>query len=517
MTGSREPDALGLVHLGDLRSGHVWTRPAMPGLLRALGWTPHGDPIDRLDPPSALVVVVPPHVSVEDLERHRGWLGQARRVLLVQDLRDEDRDDPDVEELLAFERSQLVEQLDAHLQTAVMPWDGGAASTRSLSAAIQRLAAPRPVAVRDRDPSTPPVPLPPRAPGPWLAWQTDSFGGHAALVRALGCVDGQPSALDFGATPPVRVDLATGTTHRCDLPSATDAALAPLGDAVLQHLDGLPQLRPIFVDPGLGLAAAGGRCWFHWLRFTESRPWLLNAVLHQWPCGHGKKLWGHMNNEPVRIAVAPERDAYVSVYDVDAVVGSVITPRWQRAGPAWCLRWPAEDPRRILYTCPDWRYAADGPSATELDNEDCRGDAPALALGPSEDHRYALGLDREVWAIVGEEICRVGGPSPTYTVHDADHAIVRTGSGRLLCGTGQWLWIVADDWVHREDITTGARTPVVAVDRTIDAAVPLVHTANAVLVHACAAPEAPPRPANTDPAEVRRIPWFHEHFELRLV
>ena len=275
---------------------------------------------------------------------------------------------------------------------------------------------------------------------------------------------------------------------------------------------GIERLRPFYVDPDAGVGAAGGRCWFHWLRVTEDEVGILAPVVHDWPCGHGKKLWGYMDNEPVRVEVAPQLDAYLSVYDVDAIVGSVVALGWRRAGPAWAPVWPPADPRRALFTCPDWTFLGDAEKASALDDEDCRGDAPAIALGPDETHRYALGLDREVWRIRGEMIEPLGGPDEGYAIFDADHHRRRSGRGRLLCGGAGWLWIEDEGAVWREPFAGGERLRCVDVDRRIDAALALPGRANAVLIHVVAE-----EGEGDAEEEVRRVPWLHANFELRVV
>ncbi len=522
-------EALGLLHLGDLQTGYPWSSSQLAEVLTVFGWAPGTTAVSRWDPPPRLAVVVPGHLGVEHVARHRTWFRRARHITLIQDISGDDlAGDPELAEALAHERGLLGEALGRDREVVVVDWDRTPPSTHAL---LEHLTAGG-LAPLDSSPiaAVPPGRAPAGPAGRWIDWTGRGDGGLAGIARTVCMAEDRPAILDTAAEPAVLVGLRDGMALTEIEPIEHQAALAPDGEIVLGHsaagltvgpLFGarrrvpVARLGPIMVDPALRLGAAGGRCWFHWLCVDDGEASVALPVVHDWPCGHGKKLWGYMDNDPVRVEVARQRDAYVSVYDVDAIVGGHIMPRWQPAGPAWAPLWPTHDPARALYTCPDWTRAGDTAEAEALHDEDCRADAPAIALGPDPEHRYALGLDREVWRIIGDDAVRIAGPDEGYAVLDASHRIVRRADGRLLCGSEAWLFVEDDGVVWREDIRTGARSPRCDVDREIDTAVPIVGAGHAVLVH------CEPTPGHTEGDDsspvVRRVPFFCDRFSIRVV
>lgn len=520
---------LGIVHLADLSVGYPWSKPRLPAFLDALGW-----PLDasapgqrRLDPPPTLAVLMG-FGGESLLGRHRAWLRQAKRIVIVRDLVGAGDLFSEAELLALVDEEHAAVEAALGCEVYSAKWTGSPGSSAEL-ATLLRSIADEPV--RDRVP-------PPRmrtrypepsmhAPGPWRRWDAERVGGLGGLARLLCTHQGRPALLDLRSSPPALIDLADGARLRTGTTLGAPATISPDGQRVLGRgaagleygpFDGprrpveSPREVPIMVDPMLGLGAVGTRCWFSWVRATDDEASVLSASLHDWPCGHEKKLYGYLDNDPVRIEVADDGDAYLSVYDVDAVVGSVLAPRWRAAGPALVPDWPPRDPSRVLVTCPDWRHAKGLEGTLEGLQADGRGDAPTVALGPDPKHRYTLGLDREVWRILGDQGERVGGPDEGYAVFDAEHRQVRRGQGRLLCGSGPWLWVEADGHVWREQVVTGAREYRVPVDEPIAVGLPIPGSGHAVLVRVIHEPGevAPEEP-------VRRVPWLHEHFELRMV
>jgi hypothetical protein len=524
------PRALGIVHLGDLAVGYPWAKQRLPAFLEALGWSLDDEPsVRRLDPPPTLAVVM--GFGAEGLvTRHRTWLRRAQRILLIYELVGEDDLLADPEQLayLAQEHRSIAAKLGGNVHSTW--WTGTRESTNDVRTLLHSLAdepslerrAPLRMRTRYPEPSM-------HAPGPWRRWEAQGIGGLGGVARLLCTHIDRPAILDVRSSPPVLIDLIDGARLRTGTTLGPPATMSPDGRSVLGHgqhgleygpFDGprrpveSPREVPILVDPVLGLGAVGTRGWFSWVRVTDDEASVLAAAMHDWPCGHEKKLYGYLDNDPVRIEVADDGDAFLSVYDVDAIVGTLTAPRWRRAGPALVPEWPPRDPARALLTCPDWRWAGEKAGTLEGLHHDCRGDAPVVALGPDRAHRYALGLEREVWIVRGDEGRRLGGPNEGYAVFDAEHVEVRRGSGRLLCGSGPWLWVEADGHVWREQIRTGAREYRVPVEGPkINAGLPVPGSGHAVLVRVL------PTPGKTIPPEepVRRVPWLHEHFELRLV
>lgn len=522
---------LGIVHLGDLAVGYPWAKQRLPALLEALGWPlEEGPSARRLDPPPTLAVVT--SFGAEGLvSRHRTWLRRAQRILLVHELIGEDEllADPEQRALIEQEYASVAADLGDDVRSVV--WTGTPESSAEVGQLLLALAdepttEPRRAAPRMRTRYPEPCM---HAPGAWRRWETQGIGGLGGIARHLCTHVDRPALLDLGSSPPALVDLLDGARLRTGTTLSAPATMSPDGRSVLGRgaggleygpFDGprrpveSPREVPILVDPVLGLGAVGTRCWFSWARVTDDEVSVLAAAMHDWPCGHEKKLHGYLDNDPVRIEVADDGDAFVSVYDVDAIVGEVTAPRWRRAGPALVPEWPPRDPARMLFTCPDWRWAQGKAGTLEGLHHDCRGDAPVVALGPNRAHRYTLGLEREVWCIRGDEGRHIGGPDEGYAVFDADHVEVRRGSGRLLCGSGPYLWVEADGHVWRELVTTGAREYRVPLEGPkINAGLPVPGSGHAVLVRVL------PTPGKTIPPEepVRRVPWLHEHFELRLV
>jgi len=525
------PRALGIVHLGDLAVGYPWAKQRLPMLLEALRWPIDEDTpsVRRLDPPPDLVVVM--GFGAEGLvARHRTWLRRAQRILLVYELVGEDDmlADPDQLAIIAHEHAAVARALGSHVLSTT--WTGTRESSADLRTLLLSFAEEpsmeRRGAVRMRtrlpEPSM-------HVPGQWRRWEAQGVGGLGGIARLLCTHIDRPAILDLRSSPPALIDLIDGARLRTGTSLGPPATMSPDGRSVLgrgQHgleygpFDGVrrpvdsPREVPIFIDPVLGLGAVGTRSWFSWVRVTDDEASVLAAGMHDWPCGHEKKLYGYLDNDPVRIEVSDDGDAFVSVYDVDAIVGTQTAPRWRRAGPALVPEWPPRDSTRVLLTCPDWRWAGGKAGTFEGLQHDCRADAPVVALGPDSAHRYTLGLEREAWIVRGETGHRLGGPNEGFAVFDADHVEVRRGTGRLLCGSGPWLWVEADGHVWREQVRTGAREYRIPLEGPkVNAALPVPGSGHAVLVRVL------PTPGKTIPPEepVRRVPWLHEHFELRLV
>lgn len=112
-------------------------------------------------------------------------------------------------------------------------------------------------------------------------------------------------------------------------------------------------------------------------------------------------------------------------------------------------------------------------------DDDARDDWPVVALGPSAEFRYSVGLSRPVFRIQG----RSSTPLPRfegYGVFSKSHQMVRRGEGALLAGWGDSLFVQKGGRVFRESVTTGQPKLLVELDDELDWAFAIPGTRNAV-------------------------------------
>ncbi len=489
---------VGLLVLADLGELYTWSRHRGPGLAELLG-APAGDLLPpTFDPPAALVLVIAAETPDAPL-MHRGWLARAAAIVLVLDasVPQPEADDPVFAELLARELA------DAHAAlpniVATVHWDGR-------DPAVLRDAI---TTARDHAPTTPTLPSPPPrprpavAPGPWLAW-SGVYGSSSSHRIDLECMltqlnqglctpGGRPTLVSISGDI---LDLLSGERRTRPPISPLYFAMAPDGERVLIKASGTrdsgwqilrpgapplefpgPWGRPIQWDPFDRAAWIGHRCRYYWLSPSDAY-WTPSE--HAWPCGHGKKLWGYEDNDPLWIHLAPDASTILSVYGHDALLTPGLPLRWRSRGD-FVLGLRDSDPWRVLIHGHDPAGFPGDPH--ETNDEDARHMFSTVVLGPDAAHRYAVSLEHETWRILGETASKLGGPEPAWLLLDRDHNQVRRGSGRLLAGWHEHAVILEQGHLWREHLMTGTRTDLGPAERPIDAAVALAGSPNVVLLH----------------------------------
>ena len=426
----------GIVDLRDLNSRYAWNALAIPRFVERAGLAPAGEVIQRFAPPRVVVAIVPVD-QPELLERSRGWLAGADRVVLALDGAVADFDDAVWGALLeTLPNAELVPWMNAKEHVA-----------RALELAAN-LPAPGPPAPA---PELPQLDLPPSS---WMAYTCGSHYAPVGIIasqlvaragRALLLLGGtlrNTDGVDLAALPP---ELMVGEVFGPDRTR----------EARRLH----PGFQALGFDPVHPVGWRGDRMMFYWFHGPAAESCFLSANDHDWPCGPAKKLLGHMDNDPVQIALAPDISACLWRFEHDVTLTSAVPIRWQRAGAVDVATFPP-DPQRAVWFEHDERF-------TDLLDDDVRAAAPAMVLGPDAATRYALDLSQRVFRIMGKDAQHVGGPDAGFVVCSSDHRIVRRASGRLVGGWFRWATVLDAGLYWREDLATGARTPIAADDRAV--------------------------------------------------
>jgi hypothetical protein len=421
----------GIVDLRDLNGRYAWNPLKIPRFIERAGLTPAGAVEQRFAAPQVVIAIVPVDLP-ELLARSRGWLASAVRVIVACDGAVAHFDEAAWDDVLAtFPNAELI------------PWMSPSEQVeRAVALAAGLPEPPPPVAV-----ATEKRELPPSA---WTPFRCESRWRAADVIASqLALRDGRAVLLlgdgrhvDLGALPP---ELVIGDVF---------APLRPRDHRQLQ-----PGGQALGFDPVHPVGWRGDRMTVYWSYVADDGPCFLSANDHDWPCGPAKKIMGHMDNDPVQIALAPALDACLWRFEHDVTLTSSIPVRWQRAGAVDVATWPT-DPLRAVWFVKDERFE-------DLTDDDCREVAPAMVLGPDAHQRYALDLSRLVYRIMGKEAVPIGGPDAGYIVCSADHQVVRRGTGRLVGGWFRWATIEADGAYWREDLATGERTPIAIADRVV--------------------------------------------------
>jgi hypothetical protein len=238
--------------------------------------------------------------------------------------------------------------------------------------------------------------------------------------------------------------------------------------------------RPIGIDPSARVAWAGGRCMFEWYVLTAAGPACWTPSSHDWPDGHGKKLYGYEDNEPLWVHLAPDASACLSVYEHDALLTPGLPLRWRAAGPVALAERSRGQPRALFFQ----RAGGDEsfPGDPAVGDEDARDRFATVSLGPSDALRYVVGLDAPTWRLIGESGERLGGPEASFVIFDTSHRAARRGEGRLLAGWDRWIVLERGAQLVREDLITGAIEALGPAGREVTGAVAIPGSPNVVLV-----------------------------------
>lgn len=305
-----------------------------------------------------------------------------------------------------------------------------------------------------------------------------AHAGHAAHVARITDIENGTWVTQHVPHAQVDGDVAFSVDGRCLVRRNRDNGsldLFEVGRAAVAASVPTRNALPFGVEVDAHLAAAGWRCTFDWYRIARrsgADGWEMHELCgcaHDWPVGHAKKLYGHDDNHPRHVAIAPDGGAYVSTFEHDAIVAGALPFRWRRASlgssgrDVALLDWPPEDSLRKLFFVADWTVVGGGISEAARSEaareEDARGHAPVVVVGPGDDTRYAIALDEEVWTLSrDDEASVVGGPHEGYAIFDASHRVVRRGRGRLLGGDHEALLVHLDGELWREDFITGDKT-----------------------------------------------------------
>jgi hypothetical protein len=251
----------------------------------------------------------------------------------------------------------------------------------------------------------------------------------------------------------------------------------------------------LFAALGRQVAFYGGRCKFNFVVLTANGPAFFTPSSHDWPSGHGKKLYGGENNDPVRVELAPDAGACLSTYEHDTLLTPGLPLRWRDVGGLALAKRAAGEPRALLFCRSDGEHRFPGdPFAAD---EDARDVHAVVSLGPSEEARYVVGLEAPTYRLAGGRVERLGGPGGGFLVCDAAHRVVRRGQGRLLGGNGAGVVVEREGMLLREDVLglgscpppslplaslgLGA-VPLGPASKPIAAAVPVPGSANVVLI-----------------------------------
>ncbi len=426
------------------------------------------------------------------------WLRLARHLVVVFDASDEPAPDPELRELVDLELQELRDQLGNVVAVLRVQGDRDATIVRALQQLQALPDGPWPL-------WTPALPRPAGPSGPWLPWSPPRWNtayppdpDHAlrSLAAHLHVHDGVPCWLDpdrgerldllGGERTPVPEARVVGDTYR-------PAAVTPDGTAWLTSVrEGLRTTfrlgertatggwgRAIGIDPSGRVAWAGGRCIYHWRLLLDGVPALWMPYSHDWPCGHGKKLYGFEDNDPLWVHLAPDASACLSVYEHDALVTPGLPLHWRDLGSHVVGERSRGEPRALLYehSEADDAYPAD-PS---VGDEDARDRAPVVTLGPSDALRYVVGLEGPTWRLRGEVGERLGSGGG-WVVYDAGHTPVHRGTGRLLAGWDRWVVVLEDGQLRREDLVDGRGTGLGPAQRPVLGAVALPGTPHVVLL-----------------------------------
>lgn len=483
--------AVGVVHLRDLRSRHAWHEPELPRLLELYGVELEGRETATFEPPGELLLICPIG-QVEVLPQHRCWLGQTSRLHVLLSYRDcpEAREDTELGTFLEEEARRCLRGLP--LASLERFWDDGSLEEAPLElfGLLDKPLAPEP-----------PTLLTSRAPyvaGPWLQLPPPPFMEPETYWPSLVCVrKGRVSV--FVPELSSFLSLSDGSLEKVEAGSdLVWAAAWPDGSRLLfsNHQGEFrvvdlesgqvrtsrgPYGRPVGLWPGGRIGWSGARCTFSWLSLGEGEVGLLAACEHDWPCGHEKKQYGFLDNEPCWVHLSRLNDAYLSVYQKDAIVSSAVPLRWRRCEGGWAaVGRPCADFGRALFFGSEGNWVEGDP--TDPDASDLRDFRPVIVLGPDPGARYALDHSRAVYRLTNTESVLVRSPEESYGIYNARHELVRLASGRLLGGWDRALTVLEGGRLRRDDILSGKSIDLGSEEEPVSWAFSVPGTPNVVLV-----------------------------------
>ena len=476
---------VGLLFLDDLAMRGPWLGDRGGTWLERRGRT-QGRPLPLVTaPPPVLVVVVD---RGDRLVHSAPWLRTAGGLLLIFT-----QVDADAEPVVVEERAKLV----AGLGNVVDVW---LPAPEAVDDAIDdALAMGSEVAAGVWTPIRPGLVVEDAVrPGSWRAWEPMGQGARdldgdevlGELARSICRPAAGVWALELSTGG--MLDLTTGVS--VDAPGLGDSVgnVAAMPDGrgwlgsgwAVQGASPTPPMpggdgRPLGVDPAVRALWGGRSCVFHWRVMTTDGAAFWASSSHDFPGGHGKKLYLYKDNEPLWVHLAPDASACLSVYEHDVLLAPGLPVRWHDVNGVALLR-RAQEPRAVFF------QRADGgegyPAEPAFGEEDARDRRATVTLGPSAALRYVVGFDEATWRFVGEDGVRIGGPGEGWAAYSEGHDLVRRGEGRLLAGWHRWIVTREGDTLWRTDLESGARTALGGVDRPITEAVAVVGTPNVVLL-----------------------------------
>lgn len=433
--------------LRDLAHRYVWNARAIAPFIAAAELDVAPAAAWRGFAPPCVLVVIVPHHDPNRLLQSRPWLADAGHLIIVRD-GTADRDllaDPEMRALAEEPWHDVLRQLPLH---EVIDWwelSDGAPQLAVQRAIAHPLAAARP---KQTPCANPDLELPASA---WVSVETAfAFTLPSRIAARLAIRDGRAVLLD-GRVPSIELVAPTALTVK-DLDGAPSGL--PFAPATSQdHHSAYGQ------DPVHPVVWRGHRMAVYWWYVGAAEIGFLSATDHDWPCGPAKKLWGYENNDPVAIALAPRGDVCVQTFEHDTLITVGMPIGWHRAGHVDVALF-APDPRRAVFYAQTTEFQE--RATGDLLDEDNRELAPVVVLGPDDEARYAIDLRHRVVRIVGTHGAAtgeiIGGPNEGYAVFDADHQLVRRGTGMLLGGWFQHATIEDEGALWREDLAYGERT-----------------------------------------------------------
>lgn len=486
-------DTVGVVHLRDLVDRSRWDTRKLTAYLDRLGLvevsqkSPPGQiSTSSLLPPKRLLVLNRDEDS-QLLRQFRAWLSQTAEFYVAICYNDE----TSPEQRRRWE-TEALEALSGLPAVRLAHWEKGRDAPQDLQNFLKtsRLTWPSPLPLRaaNLDPPGPWIPWPELlAPDPechwprWVCRRDDKPSIY--LPRSGRFLDLTSGTVSESVGPPTEDTFLTVWPDGSRLVSSNfrgNFSALDLQRGQLSTFQG-PTGTPLGFWPGQPLGWAGHRCTFSWVFHDEEQGGTLSACDHDWPCGHEKKQYGHLNNEPCWIQLSPLSDAYLSVYQKDAVISQDLPVGWRSYGEVWAATAePGLDSTRALFFVYEEEDSVGDPQ--EPEDGDARDERPVIALGPDPTHRYALGLHKSVYRVAGHNVTKVNEPFDGYAVFDAKHQAVRYGNGRLLGGWGHWLTGLSEGVLWREDVVTGRRFALGSEQERIDWSFPVPGSSNLILV-----------------------------------